>query len=417
MNELRVLISAAEASSDVHGAELLMALKRLGNERGFSVRAQGIGGPRLQAAGLETVFDARELLSMGFLEVIVRLPRILKGLSLIAAAAARFRPDVAVVIDYPDFHFRLARKLGKLGVPMVYYIPPKVWVWRTGRVKRLREGFKKVLGIFPFETTFFRGHGVPFEYVGNPLLDELPLSLPRDEARTRLGLSASDRVLLLMPGSRPAELSFHLDVMLDGAALCAERIGSKLQVLMPLPHTANVDALKARVEAWRGRSSRAALLTVHVSQGDAATAMRAADAGLVKSGTSTLEAAVLGCPHAVVYRTGRLSAWLFRHVVRYKGPVGLVNLVAAWNPEFPDFHRSVEAPRAAREILLNDVTVENLAQEAFRLLGDSAYRSAQVRELDQVRKKLTGNGDSQSPSLRAALEVLSVGRKGGAGSP
>ena len=413
MNELRVLISAAEASSDVHGAELLTALKRLGSERGFSVRAMGIGGPRLQGAGLETVFDARELLAMGFLEVIVRLPRILKGLSRIASAAVQFRPDVAVVIDYPDFHFKLARRLGKLGVPLVYYIPPKVWVWRTGRVKRLREGFRKVLGIFPFETTFFRGHGVPFEYVGNPLLDELPLSLTREEARAKLGLSASDRVLLLMPGSRPAELSFHLEVMLNGAALCAERMDTKLRVLMPLPHTANVEMLRAKVEAWRVRNERSECLDVRVSQGDAAIAMRAADAGLVKSGTSTLEAAVLQCPHAVVYRTGRLTGWLFRIIVRYQGPVGLVNLVAAWNPEQPDFHRSAAAPRVAREILLGDVTVENLAQEALRLLEDSAYRSALVSGLEQVRKKLTGNGESQSPSLRAALEVLSVGRPEG----
>jgi lipid-A-disaccharide synthase len=186
---VKILISAAETSSDIHGAELLRALQ--GQFAPGQIEAWGIGGPRLQAQGLRSLVDARSLLSMGFFELFGRLPKILGALGTIADAAARDRPDLAVVMDYPDFHFRLAKRLKKLGIPVVYYIPPKVWAWRQGRVKVLRERFVEVLSILPFEEDFFREHKVVAKYVGNPLVDELPLELSRAEARAKLGIGES----------------------------------------------------------------------------------------------------------------------------------------------------------------------------------------------------------------------------------
>lgn len=414
MSEFRVLISAAEASSDLHGAELLRALKEEARQHGVhEVSAIGIGGPKLREAGLHAVYDARDLLSMGFLEVIVRLPKILKGLARITEEAKRFKPQVAIVIDYPDFHFRLSKRLASVGIPMVYYIPPKVWVWRQGRVAALKERFRRILGIFPFETQFFQQFQVPFVYVGNPLLDELPLKMTRDEARAHLGVDERARVLLLMPGSRPSELKFHLEVMLDAALQTATRIEESLTVLIPLPVTAAVSVLEQRISRWKTLHGDSSRLTIRVSQGDSAIAMLAADAGLIKSGTSTLEASVLGCPHAVVYKTGRISAFLFRHVVKYKGPVGLVNLVAAWNPLLPESYRQTNAQRIAREILLEEVTAENLAAEAFSLLTDEERRGKLAGEFQSIREKLAGDGKSLSPSRRAAREVLDVVFGGG----
>jgi len=305
---------------------------------------------------------------MGFVEVLGRLPVVFSALRKLTEAARESRPDVAVVIDYPDFHFRLARRLKRLGVPVVYYIPPKVWVWRKKRIHALRDSFVKILSILPFEPAFYQKENVPVVYVGNPLADELPLTLTRAEARAKLALSPEALAVILMPGSRPSELKLHVEVMLE-AALRASALmrasgklgrNQKLQILMPFPVTSDLPALRARVERWRGRAGGGNpdfILDLRVSQGDADTCMVAADAGLIKSGTSTLEAALLGCPHAIVYRTGYLSAWLYKRLVRYKGPVGLSNLVAG---------SAAGEPLLVREVLLTDVTVKALCEEIVR---------------------------------------------------
>lgn len=343
------------------------------------------------------VVDARELLSMGFVEVLVRLPKILRGLRAIAAAAERERPELAIVIDYPDFHFRLARRLKRLRIPVVYYIPPKVWVWRRSRLRLLKELFVRVLCILPFEEELYREAGIPVRYVGNPLADELPLTLTRADARARLGVGAGERVLVLMPGSRPSELERHLELMLDAAELVAKKVGP-LRVLMPLPTTADLAALRARVAEWETREGRArGGLSIRVSHGDAHECLVAADAGLIKSGTSTLEAGILGCPHAVVYKPAQPTPWIYRNLIRYKGPVGLVNLVHGWKKG---------EPLLARELLLEGATVEALATEAIALLTD-AGRIASAREgLARLRAIVTAG--RESPSRVAARDIAAL---------
>lgn len=380
-----------------------------------------MGGPRLQAAGLRAIVDARELLAMGFVEILGRLPRVFSALRQITEAARISKPDVAVVIDYPDFHFRLARRLNRLGVPVVYYIPPKVWVWRKKRIRRLRESFVKVLSILPFEVPFYEKENVPVTYVGNPLADELPLQMTRDQARTKLHLAQNARVVVLMPGSRPSELKLHVEVMLDAANRAAALLrakgtlgpAEKLVVLMPFPVTSNLAQLRARVDQWLRRASGGTsgfasrfILDVCVSQGDAAECLIAADAGLIKSGTSTLEAALLGCPHTIVYKTNLLTELIYRLFIRYQGPVGLSNLVAGWTPG---------KPLLVREVLLSDVKVETLCDEIVALLTDSARRERLSQGFAAMRKRVFEVGAS-SPSATAAREILSVIRGPGAGS-
>ena len=409
---MKILISAAEASSDAHGAELLAALQKHypsgsdGQEQKLEVF--GIGGPKLQAAGLKTVVDARDLLAMGFIEVLKHLPRIFSALSRLTQVVRREVPDVAVVIDYPDFHFRLAKRLSKLGVPVVYYIPPKVWVWRKGRIRFLKKYFVKILSVLPFEEDFYQSQNMSVKYVGSPLVDELPIHRSKGEARDRLALKISDLILIIMPGSRKSELRQHLKVMLEASLDAAIELqkrrklrpSERLVVLMPLPETAPLEQIKRRVTDWcRWNDSTDPKLDVRVSQGNAGDCLVAADVGLIKSGTSTLEAGMLQCPHALIYKPHLTSAWIFKYLIRYKGPVGLVNLVAGWKPG--DTY-------LVPEILCENVTRETLKKEIIDLLCDDPKRQKMLQGFQSLKKKVCGDTMNLSPSAIAAREILEV---------
>ncbi len=402
---MKILISAAEASSDAHAARLLGALQVLLSESGESLDAFGVGGPKLQAAGLRVVVDARTLLSMGFVEILGRLPRILRSLKLIAETAERENPQVAVVVDYPDFHFRLARRLKRSGIPVVYLIPPKVWVWRQGRVAKMRELFRQVLCIFPFEEAIFTRLGMPVTFVGNPLVEELPMHLSKAEARLRLGIDSASRrsVVLVMPGSRPSELKEHLDLMLEACEAAARAIGKEFLVLCPFALTADLGELEAKLAPWRAKRP-GSMIEVRFSQGDAHEAMAAADAGLVKSGTSTLEAGLMSLPHAVVYRPSRTTEFIFKRFIRYAGPVGLVNLVA--HPDGP----AGRAPYLCRELLMDQATVENLSSELQTLLVDESTLARMREGFQALRARLRVGPGAPAPSRRAAEQVLNIAR-------
>ncbi len=411
---MKLLISAAEASSDVHAAELVRALRQKLPE-GETLEIFGIGGPKLRAAGLQVLVDARELLAMGATEVLGRVPRILAALRQVAGAAEREAPDLAVVLDYPEFHFKLAARLRKLGVPVVYYIPPKLWVWRKKRIRKLRELFVRVLCILPFEERFYREEGMPVRYVGNPLLDELPLGMSREEARARLSITTDERVLALMPGSRPAEIDRHLELLLESAQRAALGLrqkgwlgaGQKLLALVPLPETADLQRVLGRVEAWRPAGTA---LEVRVSQGDAGHVLLAADAGLIKSGTSTLEAGLLGLPHGVMYRPSAVTGFIFKHLVRYRDPVGLVNLMVRDERGRP--------VRITEELLCEQAEPARLGELAMRLLADPAERARLARDFERLRQVVMGGPGNERPSARAAAEILDVWRaRAGRSSP
>jgi lipid-A-disaccharide synthase len=404
---VKILISAAEASSDTHGAELLKAIR----EQLDVIDAFGIGGPKLQAQGLRTIIDARELLVMGFLEVMSRLPKIFNALNRIATVALEEKPDIAVLIDYPEFHFKLAKRLKQSGIPIVYYIPPKVWVWRKGRVKFLREFFCKVLCIFPFEEDFYRSQNISAKYVGNPLLDELPFQLTRTQARKDLGLGTNDRAIVLMPGSRPAEIRRHLELMLDSCVRSAAHLRAKgglgeeqqLKVLIPIPETSNFEDVQSTLMEWLNRYSgkSAFILDVQLHKGNSWVCMIAADVGLIKSGTSTLEAGLLGCPHVVVYKPNFVTEFIFKYIVKYKGPVGMVNLV----------HGGIQENKnhcVVKEIVCSDATVESLSTELRKLFLDQDYVSKMREGFAKIKDVVTGNGSQFSPSKQAAKEIIEV---------
>lgn len=393
---MKVFFSAAEASSDTHAAEALKRLRILCDTRGISLDAFGVGGPKLRAAGLRVLLPAEELLAMGFVEVVGRLPKIRRDLDRLTEAARTERPDAAVLCDYPDFHFRLARRFRPLGFPIACFIPPKIWVWRKNRIRFLAEYYDRVLSILPFEEAVYVGSDVAFRYVGNPLMDELPLTVTRAEARAKLALRDSDSVLALMVGSRPSELRFHLAPMLEAARLTqAGMTDSRLKILIPIPETADLAAFQKSVAALSGTHG----LDLRISQGDAWMAIKAADAGLIKSGTSSLEAALLDLPHVVVYRAHPISELIFKHLIRYRKAISLTNLIGA---------RSAES-RVVPELILENFTPRKMADALLPLLREKSEAASAMREAFAGIRKILGE---RSPSERVAEEIFALATAG-----
>ncbi len=401
---MKLLISAAESSADMHGANLLKAI----HQKIPSVQAFGLGGLQMKAQGFHLIANAQELSVMGFVEVFRYLPRIMRILFKMTALAKKERPDIAVLIDCPDFNFLLAKRLKKLGIPMIYYIPPKVWVWRKKRIYFLKKFFKKILCIFPFEESFYRSHGVCVRYVGNPLFDELPLKRPylelRDEARKNFKLTLEDQVIVLMPGSRLSELNAHLNLMIEAAKDAYQHLKifkmigheKSWKVLIALPESLISEKLTAQLKT-ACTTHHDTPICFQIVYGQSAQCLLAADAGLIKSGTSTLEAALLQCPHSIIYKPHWLTGWIFKTIVRHKGPVGLVNWILGW--------KANEAYRVP-EILCEKVTPSALSQELVHWLTNDRARKKILFHFQLLRQLMEVPGDT--PSQIAAQEIIQV---------
>lgn len=412
MAVMKVLISAAEISSDVHGSRLIRAIRTLLSGEQETSEFFGIGGPMLKDAGLRTVVEAGNLRVMGSKDVISKLPAVYRALKMMEQNAIINRPDVAVVIDFPDFHFLLARRLRKLGIPLVYYIPPKIWVWRKYRLKSLARNFERVLCILPFEEQIYRDHGVDAVYIGNPLADELPLKLSKREARQKLSLRENQKVIVIMPGSRPAEIKRHSKLMMSAANSCALSLRKKgvigpseeVRVLVVLSSQADLESFAVELSDWRWRITDPAI-DLSASVGNAHEALVAADAGIIKSGTSTLEAALLGCPHVVVYKIDWFTNWVFNSLIKYKGPVGLSNLV---------FNHKARAPFVFPEVLGKKAKASNIHNELLSIMTDVLRRDEVMAAISKVRERIfeTSSGQtSESPSAKAAAEVIAVAKE------
>jgi lipid-A-disaccharide synthase len=369
-----VLIVATEASADLHAARVLEELRALRPD----VTAFGMGGPRLRAAGLEALRRAEEMSVMGFAEVLPAIPRILGILRELTAAAAARRPTAALLVDSPDFNLRLAKRLKKLGIPVIYYVSPTVWAWRRGRIRTIRKFVDRMLCILPFEERFYEGTGVSARFVGHPLA-ERPPPLAVDRYRAALGLDAGRTTIALVPGSRHAEIERILPEML----LAAERIRSNrpdVQFVVPLAPTVKQEDVESHLARHR-------TLDVRLVGGRAEEVVGASDAALVKSGTSTLEAALMLRPMVVVYRMSWLSFTIARLLVKV-AHVALVNLLAG--------------RRLVPELLQGEARAERMANEVDRLLDDPAARETQLAGLREVRESL---GEPGAPR-RVAEEIV-----------
>ncbi|MDB4874145.1 MAG: lipid-A-disaccharide synthase [Gemmatimonadetes bacterium] len=334
-----ILFVAGEVSGDTHASHVARELVA----RGAPYRLVGIGGDQMRAAGVELIEHTEGLAVMGFVEVLEYLP---KHWMLLRDLKRRLRSGnvaAVVLVDYPDFNMLVAAAAAAAGVPVLYYITPQVWAWRRGRLKTLAKTVTKAAVILPFEEALLREHGIDATFVGHPLMDRVAAMPDRAAARQTLGLGATDRVLAVFPGSRGQEIERHLDTFVAAARELQRRDPALKVVVSAAPHV-TLDPARCPFPTVRSASF---------------TVLRAADAALCKSGTTTLEAAVAGCPLVVAYRTSGFSYAVGEWLVKIPN-IGLVNVVAGKRiaPEFVQDALEPVAVANALATLLNPASPE-----------------------------------------------------------
>ena len=374
---------AGEASGDILGADLMRALRAAA---GRPVEFVGVGGPRMQGEGFQSLFDMERLAVMGFVEPLKRLPELLSMRARLRRYFLQWRADIVLGIDAPDFNLGLESWLRKRGIKTAHYVSPSVWAWRRGRIRKIKRAVDLMLTLFPFEEQFYRDHAVPVVCVGHPLADRLPLEPDTSGAREQLGIAPDKRVVALLPGSRGSEVALLGASFLDTASWLSER-RSDLQFLLPAANAAR----RAQIEQQlRGRD-----LPLTVLDGQSQLAMTAADAVLMASGTTTLEALLLKKPMVVAYRMGKWSFALAKWLVKV-AHISLPNLLA---------QRELVPER-----LQDEVRAEVLGPLLLERIDDSALRDHLAAEFLNIHQSLR-----RDASERGALALLDViERAGGA---
>ncbi len=386
-----IFISAGEASGEHYGALLVQELKaRLASE-GREASFFGLGGPRMEAAGLELVVRSEEMAVMGIAEVVRHLPQIYGGFRRLKQAIRERRPAVAVLIDFPDIHFKLAKELHRLGIPVIFFVSPQLWAWKKHRIKLVRKYVDRMLVIFPFEEPFYRERGVAAEFVGHPLAD---LSLPsasREQFAQQNGLDPAATWIGLLPGSRAKEIRANLPEMLRAAQeLVAREPGRRLEFLLPLAPTLNTEQRSGVQSLTKTFGGSAHVVLVD----DARSALLHARASVVASGTATVEAALIGNPFVVVYRVSPLTYAIAKRVVTVPH-VAMANLIAG--------------KRVVPELIQGEFTAGKIVQQLEALLPDGEARQSMMKELVRIqgllRSRKTGPG-AIGRVAEVALELL-----------
>ena len=373
-----MMIVAGEASADLHGAEVVAQL----NTRYPALNIFGVGGKAMRAHNFEALVPAEEMSLAGLTEVLLGLPKMFRIMSLLTAQVKIRRPAVVMLIDLPDFNIRLARRLKKIGIPVVYYISPQIWAWRQGRVEQIRQFIDKMLVILPFEKEFYKKHEVDVEFVGHPLVEELSGAPTQREARAQLGLGSTQApVVALMPGSRRKEVSRHLPVMLQAIALLRQE-SPNLRALIPVASTISQDWVTQLV----GKTG----VDAQIIDGQAVEIIRAADAAVVCSGTSTLQTALLHRPMVVVYKVSWLTHVILRRLIKV-AHIALVNLIAG--------------KELVTELVQNAFTPRRLTDELRIILNNADKQQTLRLGFDEIRATL-GDGAVASRVVDALADYL-----------
>ena len=372
---MKFLVSAGEASSDLYGAQLIVALRRRARADDEPMEFFGVGGERMRAAGCDIVVEARHLAVVGMTEILSHLPKIYSEFHKLLrfVDALPKKPDAAIVIDSPAFNFRVARELHRRSVPVIYFVAPQLWAWREYRVRRVQKWIKKVLCIFPFEVDFYRKYGVDVEYVGHPLADLPPPSVPREEYARKFSLDPARQWVALLPGSRVKEVKATMPAMAGATALVAERNPS-LQFILPVAPSLDVNYMNRLLkDCFEQDQHRPTLVE------DARAALHHSRAAVVSSGTATVEAALMGTPFVTVYRLSPLTFFAARRLVKVPH-VAMPNLIAG--------------RQIVTELLQNDFTPHRVAAELTKIIGDGLARQQMLADLAGVREKLQFPGRS-----------------------
>ncbi len=346
------------------------------------VQCFGVGGKHMRDLGFDCVARAEDMAVAGLTEVLWALPRLLGIANSLTRAAAERRPDVAVLIDHPDFNLRLAKRLKALGIRVVYYISPQVWAWRQSRVEVIRERVDEMLVILPFEQEFYAKHGVRAQFVGHPFVEELPRDPDRAQARASLALAAAGPLVALLPGSRRKEVSRHLPIMLEAMRVLRQTIPNA-RALIPVASTIDKSSVELAVQR--------AGVDAQVIDGHATEVLSAADAAVVCSGTATLQTALLKRPMVVVYRVSWLTYQILKRMIKV-AHIAMVNLIAG---------RAL-----VPELIQGAFTAENVARHISGLLADKHARESVEADLSRLRDQL-GDGETAKRVAQVVVTYLS----------
>jgi len=363
----RVMIVAGEASGDLHGGNLVREMQAL--SPGFSFA--GVGGKKMEAAGVKLVANVADMAVVGLTEVICKLGVVLKVMHGLKAAMKNEPPALLILIDYPDFNLPLAKTARKRGIKVLYYISPQVWAWRKSRIEAIRRTVDKMVVILPFEEAFYRGAGVDVTFVGHPLLDEVKTRFPRREALGRFGLNDETVTIALLPGSRKSEVERLLPEMLEACRLIAGMI-SPVQFVLPLASTLPFSFVQDIIQRFPVR--------VKVVGEDIYDAISLADAAIVASGTATLETALLGVPMVVIYKISGLSYAIGKRFIKVDY-ISLVNLIAG---------RAV-----VPELIQHDANPARIAAEVKELIVNKKVKQGMRKAFTALRGKLGAPGAAQ----------------------
>jgi lipid-A-disaccharide synthase len=360
------MLVVGEASGDAHGAQLVEAL----HERDPEVKIYGVAGEQLQRKKFEALFSVAKLTGMGLVELAGNLANLWRAYRLLRRTLRERRPNLLVLIDFPEFNLRLARLAKSLGIPVLYYVSPQIWAWRRGRVRQIARWVDHMAVIFPFEAPFYQEHGVKATFVGHPLLETVKARASREETLAKLRLDSDQPLVALLPGSRRDEVSRHLPVMCQAAMKL--RQGRPLQFVCVRAPTIDTQELASVLAQFD--------FHIPIIDTDRYEAVCAADVVWTASGTATVEIALLGRPMIIIYRLSWLTYLIARSLVRVEH-IGMVNLLAG--------------ERLMPELIQSDANPERIVAETRLLLDDVLVRSRITAKLSQVRERLGAPGAAQ----------------------
>lgn len=383
----KIMIVAGEASGDAHAAKLVNALRDAEPETAFEYF--GSAGPKMREAGVDAIVQSDDLSVVGVAEIAGALPMFLRALKKLKTAAAGRKPDVAILVDFPDFNLELAKWLKKNGYTVVYYISPQLWAWRKYRISTIRKYVDLLLTILPFEKAWYASHGVEHvEYIGNPLANEVSTDGTKKEFCDRSGLDPQKPIIALLPGSRHKEIVRILPIMLETATEMTKK-DSELQFVIAVARGRNrSDVDKALMEAPDLPK------VLRIVENDTYNALAHSDAAAVTSGTATLETGILGTPLVIVYATSALNYALLKPLISVEH-YGLINLIAG--------------KKVAKELIQNDFTPVTLSTELFRLLEPEVNR--EMREDLRIAREKLGSGGASRRAAEAILKLLGGSEK------
>ncbi|EDY85885.1 lipid-A-disaccharide synthase [gamma proteobacterium HTCC5015] len=374
----KIMISAGEASGDLHAAKLVKALR----QQDPAIEVAAMGAEQLRRAGAEILVDCRDIAVVGLVEVLTHWSQIQAALKTLKIALKDQKPDLLILVDYVEFNLKLAAAAKELGIKVLFYVSPQVWAWRQGRVPKIGKVIDMMAVIFPFETDIYEQNGVPVRYVGHPLASEVAATKSRESFRKAQKLDTQHPLIALLPGSRRSEVTRILPVMLEAAERVAETLPHS-QFLIAVADTLDSDWIQAFIKQHPK-------LDIKLLQGDTYNAVHAADSALVASGTATLETALLGTPMSIVYRVNGLSYQILKRMIKVDF-IGLANIVAG-RQVAPEFVQDYANPWL-------------IALEVVKQVSNPPYRDDIIEGLKEVAEKL-GEGGGTQKLAQLVFELL-----------